>query len=209
MPTYTINDGDCMNTIAQTYGFFWSTIWNHTENAALVKLRNDPNVLLPGDQVFIPDKEPKEESGATGQVHTFRLKGVPVKLIFQLLDFDGSPRAGEPYTLDVDGTVKSAVTGSDGVISMVIPPNAKKAKITITETQEEYDFDLGYMNPVSDPKGLQARLQNLGFLKGDITGTIDDQTKQAIRRFQEAKNLKVTGEADQATQDALLAAHEG
>lgn len=209
MPNYTVNDGDCMNTIAQTYGFFWSTIWNHSENAALVKLRKDPNVLLAGDKVFIPDKQPKDESGATGQTHTFRLKGVPVKLIFQLRDFDGSPRAGEQYTLDVDGNSKSGVTGEDGVISMAIPPNAKKAKITITETQEEYDFDLGYMNPVSDIKGLQARLQNLGYLKGDISGTMDDQTKQAIRRFQEAKHLEVTGEADQATEDALRESYEG
>jgi hypothetical protein len=209
MPNYSVKQGDCMSNIAYQYGFFWSTIWNHAENAALVKLRQDPNVLMPGDQVFIPDKDPKTESGATGQVHPFRMKGVPVKLKFELLDFDGTPRVGEAYTVDVDGATTNGVTGEDGMISVVIPPASKQAKVTITDTEEEYDFDLGYMNPVTSPAGLQARLKNLGYLKGEITGSIDDDTKQAIRRFQGEKGLDVTGEADAQTTNAVLAAHEG
>jgi N-acetylmuramoyl-L-alanine amidase len=209
MPVHFVKQGDCMNTIACQYGFFWETLWNHERNAELKKKRQDPNVLMAGDQVFIRDKRVKEESGATGQTHTFRLKGVPVKLRFQLVDFDGSPRAGEKYTLTVDGSKRSGVTGEDGEISEVIPPQAKKAKLEIIDTGEEYDFDLGHVNPVEYASGVQARLKNLGYYKGEITSTLDDETKEAIRRFQRAHGLPETGDTDSQTLDLLRETHLG
>jgi hypothetical protein len=209
MPIYLVKQGDCMNTIANQYGFFWETIWNHARNQELRQTRVDPNVLMAGDQVFVPDKNVKAESGATTLTHTFRLKGVPVKLQFQLTDFDGSPRAGQSYTLTIDGDQRTGVTDAEGMISQVIPPQAKKATLKIPETSEEYDFDLGYMNPVDYASGFQSRLKNLGYYKGELTGSIDDQTRDAIRKFQRSQGLPETGDTDSDTLDALRAAHLG
>jgi N-acetylmuramoyl-L-alanine amidase len=74
--THTVAQGEYLSGIAKHYGFAnHVTIWNHPQNAALKKLRVNPNVLLPGDQAFIPDKAPKQESAPTGRTSRFRLGG--------------------------------------------------------------------------------------------------------------------------------------
>ena len=208
MPVHVVKQGECLNSIADQYGFFWNTLWNHERNAELKERRQNPNVLMAGDRVFIPEKRQKEETGETTKVHTFRLKGIPVKLNVQLLDIGGSVRTNIRYTLTVDGKRTTGVAGDDGMVSEVIPPRARRAQLSL-ETGEEYELDLGYMNPVEYTSGVQARLKNLGYYKGEISGTLDDETRKAIHKFQRDKQLTDTGEPDQATRDALLSEHQG
>lgn len=54
-------------------------------------------------------------------------------------------------------------------------------------------------------KALQTRLKALGFLTGKVDGDYGGGTTSAVRRFQEAASLKVTGAADIPTQKALFA----
>jgi hypothetical protein len=209
--THVVQQGDCMNTIANDAGFFWYTIWNHSGNAELRAQRANPNILEAGDKVFVPDKREKEESGVTEFRHTFRLLGIPVRFYVRLLDFDGSPRPKLPYTLDVDGDSIDGVSDDDGVISRIIKYASKKAKLTVRDPQmdedEKYEFLLGYLTPVDDIKGWQARLQNLGFLKGAPSGSMDETTRLALREFQTRNGLPVTCEADSATRNALQSLH--
>jgi hypothetical protein len=207
MPVHIVKQGDCMSSIADQYGFFWETLWNHERNADLKQRRKNPNVLMAGDHVFIPELRPKEESGETTKVHTFRLRGVPARLNFRMKDALGEARAGLRYTLTVDGQRFTGTTGDDGLISQVISPRAKKAELKL-DNGEEYRFDLGHMNPMDYTSGVQARLKNLGYYRGDIDGSMSDALREAIRRFQGDRNLEVTGEPDAATRDAMSAAHE-
>ena len=69
--------------------------------------------------------------------------------------------------------------------------------------QEEYSFDLGYVDPLAEINGVQARLNNLGFDCGPVDGVLNDQTREAIQGFQQKHNLKVTGEMDRPTLDKL------
>ena len=208
MPVHVVQEGECMNSIAADTGFFWDTLWNHESNAALRTLRENPNVLKPGDKVNIPDKRVKEESGQTGLVHTFRMKGVPVRLNFQFVDRLGNPRQGLGYKLKVDGSEVSGTLDEEGRLSEVIKPGSKKATLTL-DTKEKYEFDLGHMEPVDTTKGLKGRLKNLGFYRGEINDTMDDETKNAIKRYQMRKGLAPTGEATPETRSALLQEHEG
>jgi len=50
----------------------------------------------------------------------------------------------------------------------------------------------------------QRQLQAAGFTPGPATGTMDQQTRDALRQFQQARGLTVTGELDQDTRSALL-----
>jgi hypothetical protein len=210
MPIHVVAEGDCLSSIAEKYGWFWQTLWNHADNQALRDSRQNPNVLLAGDKVVIPDKREKDESCVTTMVHKFRLKGVPCRFVLRLLDEEDLPREGVSYTLEVEGKKKRGVTGEDGLISEIISPHAKTATLTVhdpddPEADEKHEFDLGNLPPVSDPEGVEARLRNLGF--ESWASDEDDWVTAALQEFQKRHGLAATGKADDATRDALLRIH--
>src|SRR2546423_13153193 len=146
MPTqYNVKQGDCVSSIASDHGFFPDTIWNHADNAELKRKRKDPNVLMTGDVLTIPDKEIKEASKPTEQEHKFRKKGVPEKLRLVIRNEDDQPRANLKYTLIIDGASFQGVTGGDGSIQQNIPPDAEEAQLTLREGDHEtiYVLPLG------------------------------------------------------------------
>lgn len=211
MPYHDVKQGDSLSSIADQYGFFWETLWNHPNNAALRETRKSPNVLMARDRIFIPEKTAKEEAGSTGRTHTFRLKGIPVRLNYRLLDEEDQPRAGVRYTLSVDGKqVAAGITPADGLITAIISPRAKTAEVVVhaPEGEEIYQFDIGHLNPSEFTSGIQARLKNLGYYAGEITGQMDEETGNALSHFQADAGLPVTGELDEATKQALAGRHE-
>ena len=198
-----------MASIAAAYGFFWQTLWALPDNATLRELRCNPNVLLQGDEVVIPEAQPRFERCATGRKHVFRRKGVPSKLRLRLLDED-EPRRGEPYALEVDGRViSSGAVPDDGLVEAFIPPGARGGSLVVGEGEDaiEYALHLGNLDPVSTVTGVQARLLNLGYPVAAITGTLDDATQAAIAAFQKSHELEVSGTADAATQQKLEQLH--
>src|SRR4051812_26701772 len=103
---YTVQAGDCILSLATRSGFFWKTLWK--ANPALRALRNNPNVLMPGDVVLIPDKTIKELPCATDRCHKFMKKGVRAKFRLIVERFN-IPLANRRYILTIgsdlfDGT---------------------------------------------------------------------------------------------------------
>jgi peptidoglycan hydrolase-like protein with peptidoglycan-binding domain len=49
----------------------------------------------------------------------------------------------------------------------------------------------------------QAQLKAAGFDPGDVSGVMNAQTRDALRRYQEAKGLPTTGQLDEQTRAAL------
>jgi hypothetical protein len=196
MPDYTIQQGDCVTSLAAQAGLLWTTIWNHPKNIKLRQLRKDPNVLLPGDQIFIPDLEIKQVDKPVDQKHTFVRKGVPAKLKIRLLDQD-QPRANVTYQLEIDGTLLSGTTDSDGYLNQPLPPGAQRGKLAVSNgaTSDTYDLQFGALDPFDTESGVRGRLVNLGCGADDI--------KEAIKAFQEKEGFTMTGEADAATKSRL------
>ena len=201
---YQVKQGDCISSIAFENGFFPDTIWNHPGNAELKKKRADPNVLLPGDMVFVPDKRPKEVSEPTNQVHKFRCKNTPEKFKLQLLR-DGEPRAGEEYELEIEDLKFSGKTDSQGWIRQSIPPAAKIGKLLLAKGAEVYQLQLGNLNPSDEITGAQGRLWNLGLYFGVIDGKMSDELEEAIQEYQFTKNIEPDGKLTPATRDFLKA----
>ncbi len=52
---------------------------------------------------------------------------------------------------------------------------------------------------------LEARLRQIAWFFGDVDGTFDDQTDEAVRGFQAKRGIPVTGAVDQRTLDLLEA----
>jgi hypothetical protein len=196
MPNYTVQQGDCVTSIADQFGLLWTTVWNHPNNDQLRTVRKDPNVLYPGDQLFVPDLNLEQVDCPTDRLYTFVKKGDPAKLKIRLLDQD-QPRAGVAYQLEIDGALKSGETDSEGFIEQPLPPGAQRGKLTVGDgsTRDVYEIQFGSLDPFDTDTGVSGRLLSLGFGVDDI--------QEAIKAFQQKEGLAVTGEADAATQSRL------
>jgi len=53
-------------------------------------------------------------------------------------------------------------------------------------------------------KDIQVALKNAGFYQGNIDGRIGRQTREAIKAFQKANNLKADGKLNKRTRAALM-----
>jgi len=202
---YKVKQGDSIASIAFKRGLFPDTIWDDPKNKELKEKRGCPDVLMPGDIVFVREKKEKEESCATEQKHRFRRKGVPAKLEVQLME-DGEPRDNLEYQLIIDGISVSGKTDKDGWVRHSIPPNAKKGELKIGDS-EVIDLQIGRLDPVTTIEGIQQRLNNLAFNCGEPSGKLDDRTSAAIRSFQQEHGLEATGKPDEKTESKLVEVH--
>jgi hypothetical protein len=128
--------------------------------------------------------------------------------------------------------ITGRVTG--GHIDVRLPPGSRKARLTLDETPGvAWDLLIGYLDPAHEPvtmedqpeqeepedpsdrtriivKGVQARLNNMGFHCGRVDGVIGPRTRAAIARFQREKmgRDEPTGKLDGETRKRLKDKHE-
>jgi len=204
---YIVKQGECISSIAKGSGHLKETIWQDPANRELRDTRKDSNVLLEGDRIHIPPLRPKEESGKTEMRHRFvRMEKEMLRL--RILDGD-KPRGNEPYTLSVDGAVSEGTTDAEGKIECPIPANARVAKLTVggEKDSDDFIFDLGKLDPITELAGVQGRLKSLGFDCGPIDGKWGPRTERGIKTFQAKHKLSVTGRPDDETRSKLESAY--
>ena len=202
---YVVRSGDCLSKIAGAFGFDWQTLWDLPENLELKQKRKDPNVLFPGDQLYVPNLRVKHHDAETDKLHRFQRKGTPARLRLRFLE-DGDARQYESYVLNIDGDLRNGTLDKDGKLNEWIPPTADSVEITIGD-DDPMTLKLGTVDPIAKISGVQGRLSNLGFDPGPIDNKIGPKTRHAIRRFQNKFDLDVTGQPDQTTRDKLVETH--
>jgi Putative peptidoglycan binding domain len=197
--------GECISSIAFFYGFHPDTLWDHPRNAGIREQRGDPNVLLAGDEVFVPDKRPREHDGVTGRRHRLRRKGVPEVYRARFIDRAGRPRAGLRYRFTSGEWSREGITDAEGSLEHWIEPDASRAELVLFDegVEERYQIQLGHLDPITEVSGVQARLNSLGYPCGPVTGAMNERTAAALRRFQESHAIEATGEPDEPTRGKL------
>lgn len=205
---YIVSKGDCITSIAFKHGFHPATIWNHSENSALREERKEGTVLSDGDRVFIPDLQIKQVSKSTEAQHVFRRKGIPETLRIRFLDEAGKPRSSRRYILNIDGKWSEGKTDSDGYVKASITPSAVRAHLLLYENPEsnepeEYNFNLGYLQPITEAAGIRSRLTHLGYPCGSEQGEIEELTRAAVIAFQTDNNLEASGELNDQTRNKI------
>lgn len=211
--THIVEQGEYLASIAKDYGFSdWHTIYNHPQNASLKKKRPNPNVLLPGDEIFIPDKQLRQESCPTEKKHRFKVNVPKAWLKIVLKDADRKPIKNQPYTLIVAWLTFVGNTSEAGLVQEKIPIGVETGSLKLDKMNLAWNLKIGHLDPIEelDKKaiisGMQARLNNLGFLCGPIDGILGPRTRGAIRKFHldVMKRKTSSGEPDDDTQQALL-----
>ena len=198
--------------IALKYGFAdYRTIWDHPENASLKQKRQNPNILFPGDRLFIPDKKEKEESGSTEQHHRFVRKAQKLMLRIVARDLSDDPIANAPCELIVDTRSFKLTTDGNGKIEQEIDKDAQRGQLTIKDPKGATDiiieFKIGHLDPVEEVTGQQARLNNLGYNAGEVGRADPYQFRSAVEEFQCDHKLKVDGDCGPQTQAKLKEVH--
>ena len=93
---------------------------------------------------------------------------------------------------------------------MEISPKARQGELTVWYDESDPDaqitceIDVGGMTPVETIAGIQSRLNFLGFDAGPVTNEMNEQTREALRAFQDLIGAgDPDGEPDENTLRAL------
>ena len=203
---WIVQDGDCMSSIAVDTGFAWQTLWNLPENSDLKARRKNPNVLFPGDRVYIPDLRLKNYSAATDNRYKLRRKSIPSRLKIQCLQY-GKPLRNKPYRLTLQGDSRDfrGNTDGDGKINIAISPKAEGGTLIVGDSGKEvrYEISLGTMNPIDTISGIKSRLANLGFYRGIIDESEDASFRAAVRGFRAQYQLPAGDKVDDQMKNRL------
>jgi N-acetylmuramoyl-L-alanine amidase len=214
---HTVEQGEYLASIAKDYGFSdWRTIYDHPENADLKKIRPNPDVLFPGDQLFIPDKTQKRESCPTEKKSRFQVNVPKALLKIVLKNSEGKAIKNQPYTLKIAWQTLTGSTDGTGSLQQKIPIGIDTGNLSLDKLGLTWPLKIGHLDPVHDEggdeaivSGLQARLNNLGYHCGNVDGILGPRTADALRAFQRDAlgRANPDGAPDKQTRDALRHQH--
>jgi N-acetylmuramoyl-L-alanine amidase len=187
---HTVVQGEYLSKIAKDHGLAdYLTIWNHPQNADLKKKRQNPNVLLPGDKLFIPTRELKEEPRSTEEKHRFEVKHKRLMLRLTLEDAFFKPIANAKCELTVEGQTLKLTTDGKGRLEHEIPSDAENASLVIKDSRTPINdqflpIQIGHLDPVEEISGQKARLNNLGYFAGPLDKEDEELFRSAVEEFQ-------------------------
>lgn len=217
---YKVKQGDYLVKIAKEHGFSdYRRIYDHDKNKKFRKKRPTPNLIYPGDKIYIPDKELKEKSCQTGLKHIFTLQRPKSLVHIALKNIGGEPLSITKYELKTKSkTYTRSISGGDneikdnlsrGVIYEKVNTNEGEGELKIWLDDEDnepdytYTIKIGYLDPIKETTGIQSRLNNLGFDCGKVDGIKGPKTKEAVKNFQQKYGLKMDGVPGKRSQGKL------
>ena len=167
---YVIKQGDHLGLLAHKFGFDADTVWNDPANDALRKVRPNPNILLAGDQLYIPDQVDRQPlTLVTGQMNSFVSPDPPmVTITHQFIGSDPSAYATKAYSIQELGQLTGLETNEDGMVKFEAPVTLDTATVVFTDTGESWALAIGNLDPIDTPIGVFERLQNLGHIDSTV-----------------------------------------
>jgi hypothetical protein len=216
--THIVRPGDYVALIAARFGLHdAAVILEAPENARLRRGDRSPDLLAPGDRVVIPDPAPRSERADTGQRHRFVTTAPPPpKLRVRPRDNEGRPLALDGAEARVGGQPRPTSV-DDEVVTVEIQFGDEHVELDLPMARVKLRLAVGHLDPLYRDRdasevmfsGVQARLQNLGYLTGAATGIFDKATTRALRAFQRAAMARSApdGHADEETLAALEEHH--
>ena len=210
MPSnHNVEQGDHISKIAEKHHFFdYNIIWDDGANAAIKAKRDNPHVLNPGDVVVIPDKTEKKETRPTTKMHVFKVKRQKLQLWIEVHNYDDEVAANADMVFKVEGAEKALKLGASGTVYKPIKVSDGEGHLKVEALNIDTAMKIGYLDPVEEPTGQHARLNNLGYNAGTVGNPDPEQLKSAVEEFQCDNSLPLTGECDAATRAKLKEIHK-
>ncbi|MEO7093854.1 MAG: hypothetical protein ABI175_11430 [Polyangiales bacterium] len=194
-------------------------IWDHADNKPLTKDRKNPNLLLPGDIVVLPDAKAKTVTAKTEKHHVFIVKG-KLELDFRIVLIDENDKPIADKEVDFLKKGETATSDGDGKVEKIDLPfkfelgtlefEYRTIDLSTRGTQppelwqgEEiveprFVVAIGHLDPLETVSGVQGRLNNLGYYAGEIGYAEEDEiaVKCAVEEFEVEHGLKPKGDPE-------------
>lgn len=214
--THTVQPGENLARIAKQYKIAnWRDIYHSPDNAEFRKKRPNPNILMAGDVLTIPEQQQKTVYVRTGARHRFVVKqNEPQKLTIRLLDGAGKPLGKVPAVFNLGGKQQTLVSDRSGKLELLIEqPELEEIPLDVfanpgsDEPSHRFTVMPGFLDPVDTVSGIQARLNSLGHDCGVADGIYGKKTKAGIESFEQENSLPVTGKLSETLSRAVERAY--
>ncbi|KYG08871.1 hypothetical protein BE21_21150 [Sorangium cellulosum] len=196
--------GECASSIAARHHTTTEALWGHPENAALRARREDPNVLAPGDVLWVPEREPAAHPMKASQSHAFVAAHEPITLRLKLVEEvweEGAtvqgrierhgdtvvyrkatpprpprdaPLANVPYRLDFGRRSIAGTTDGSGVLEARIPPHVEVGRLVL-EPETARERAIELRVGHLDPLELAGGVKQRLANLGHPCGDVDDE----------------------------------
>ena len=220
---YVVRDGDYLTAIAYRFGTTVAKILAEPQNSKLKSSRPNPEILAPGDVLYIPKTKPTWTPATVGGTTAFKATPPTVKVTVVLNDHEGKPLANEAVVTDPVTTKKGdppLTTDGSGALTLTVSIHVREIKVTVTSKLLTFMFRVGGLDPHTQNRGLLSRLRHLGYIgsEGPHTGARPWLTEFAvahealilargISEYQRKNRKDVTGVADEDLQGAIKDEH--
>lgn len=200
---HIVKSGEYLAKIARAHGIAdWKALYEHPGNASFREARPNPNLIAPGDQVYIPAIVQAPHTCSLDARHTFELQIEPQSLQVQLRKTDGTPMARVECVLHMGEEAIPVTSDSNGIVRHdALPLELEYVELEIGE--QRLKLAIGHLDPCETLSGVQGRLRNLGYYFGHAHGVLDDATQAAIDRFKGEHGLPEGPEITPEFTDAL------
>jgi hypothetical protein len=205
---YVVRPGDYLTAIAHARGAKSDEIWQHPANARLRGLRKSPELLAPGDVIYLPIVAPKWLPVAIGEKNTFVAHVPRVDVHVVLKNSNGQPLAGKSVTTSPPLGPSPLTTDGSGALTMSVPCDVKLVRATLTDPNLTFDIRIGYLDPHDVTTGAVSRLRQLGYVADEspllarprsyLEGLhpTDVPLRQGVAAYQASKQTTATGDLD-------------
>ncbi|MCA9619430.1 MAG: peptidoglycan-binding protein [Myxococcales bacterium] len=219
MMAYVVRQGDHLARLAAERGFDAAEVWNHDANRELRERRRNPQVLAPGDVIYLPEAR-QSRLRLTAKSQNRYQADMPTVRVDQVLTFGARPLADERYEVHgLGGEPLLRRTDREGRARFEAPAHLRHVHLYLPDQNVAALVQIGHLDPETEDQGLRDRLAHLGYLlprgllppslAGDVAdpATRAREIEDALRRFQRDRELPENGAPDEATLAALLDAH--
>lgn len=196
-----VGEGDCISSIAFNNGVTeWKKLYDHQEQK-FKDSRKNPNSLVVGDQIKIPQGKELSDSKSTGsKVKVTVAKPKTVRLRLVVIDREGKALTDKSYTLRwavgvLSWGTKSGKTNAQGLIETDIPPNSRIAELKLDLTTPA-PAAAATAAPANDPKRYPQLIN-----KDDFCKTGEDKKREFIFQWK----LSVGSLSSESTDNGIIA----
>jgi hypothetical protein len=208
---HTVSQGESVAIIAKKYGFpSWDILYNHSDNSGFKTLRPNPDIIFPGDKIFIPELQKSRFNVKANQRHVFRSQAKKDDVVIKIGAIGGTIWSDRKVELDINGSIVESKTDAKGNANFKLPKGHAEEAILLVYTLKDTNnpsyrvsVKLGHLDPITEYIGQQARLTALGYDCGLLTNKANQRFENATNDFQTDNELTVDGICGPNTQQTL------